>query len=212
MASFRHKRGNQRGYVLNKFCSDRVLYRYFLHFLLFIIFQRYFLSKMVEIDAYSKRSSTSNIMYTPPVCLFQKSSTEVVWFLDLTASYLFSTGVSTSTVDLLLTQHSALCQINCLVLTPPVLLFSVKGHKQGHVQVIDSLLSHGFEIVAMRMVWFHRQQAQEFMGISSKSYPKLVREKIVTITYSWKFRIIMFNGAFRLLFSGHLKSISFRWC
>ncbi|XP_022110175.1 uncharacterized protein LOC110989830 [Acanthaster planci] len=84
-----------------------------------------------------------------------------------------SSGSSTSSTDLLLPSHSALCQTNCLLLTPPLLLTKVKGYYRGHIEVVDALLAHGFTMVGMRMVWFDEDQAQEYSGIYSKSFLNL---------------------------------------
>eukprot|EP00057_Strongylocentrotus_purpuratus_P006231 XP_011660705.1 PREDICTED: uncharacterized protein LOC580349 isoform X3 [Strongylocentrotus purpuratus] len=84
-------------------------------------------------------------------------------------------GVGTSTGDLALHSHSALCQTNCILLTPPLQLLSVQGHRKGYVDVIDCLRHRGFVIVGARMVWFTQSQAKEFVSIYSGAFPNLVQ-------------------------------------
>ncbi|KAJ8034916.1 Nucleoside diphosphate kinase 7 [Holothuria leucospilota] len=80
-------------------------------------------------------------------------------------------GVSASPSEISLHSHSALCQTNCLLLTPILQLLDVGNHRKGYVDVIDSLLSHGFEIVAMRMFWLTRNQADDFLTLHDSPSP-----------------------------------------
>ncbi|XP_071503369.1 dynein axonemal assembly factor 8-like [Diadema antillarum] len=86
-----------------------------------------------------------------------------------------SIGVGTTTTDLTFHSHSALCQTNCILLTPPLQLLSVQGHRKGYVDVIDCLRHRGFDIVGARMVWFSPSQAKEFVSIYSGAFPNLIQ-------------------------------------
>ncbi|XP_063960044.1 dynein axonemal assembly factor 8-like isoform X1 [Lytechinus pictus] len=84
-----------------------------------------------------------------------------------------SIGVGTSTADLTLHSHSALCQTNCILLTPPLQLLNVNGHRKGYVDVIDCLRHRGFIVVGARMIWFTQAQAKEYVSIYSGAFPNL---------------------------------------
>ncbi|XP_002738289.2 dynein axonemal assembly factor 8-like [Saccoglossus kowalevskii] len=82
-----------------------------------------------------------------------------------------SMGTST-TKSHLLPILSKLSQTNCLVFMSQLLLSTSKTRK-GYVQIIDGMLSMGFDIVGLRMVWLTLQQAQYLLKISSLTNPHM---------------------------------------
>lgn len=73
-------------------------------------------------------------------------------------SVINNTSSSTSVAD---SPHQLLLQTTCIVLTP--VLMKKLGAHNGYVDVMEGLISQGFELVGGRMVWFTKDQAENFL-------------------------------------------------
>ncbi|XP_046582634.1 dynein axonemal assembly factor 8-like [Haliotis rubra] len=96
--------------------------------------------------------------------------------------------------------HEMLLQTMCLVLTSPVL--TGRGRDQlgvGHVELLDALLTHGFELSAARMLWFTRAQAEHFLHLvdagSFRQVPSLTSGPTLVLALQRDNAVFAFDSA-----------------
>ncbi|XP_071958654.1 dynein axonemal assembly factor 8-like [Antedon mediterranea] len=73
-----------------------------------------------------------------------------------------------------LAAHSGLCETTCVVLTPPLILQTNQNNQNMYVDILDKLVSAGFEVVGARMICLTEKQAGKVLNIYKSSMDKLV--------------------------------------
>ncbi|XP_071094592.1 dynein axonemal assembly factor 8-like [Haliotis cracherodii] len=96
--------------------------------------------------------------------------------------------------------HEMLLQTTCLVLTSPVL--TGRGRDRlgvGHVEILEALSTHGFELSAARMLWFTRTQAEHFLHLvdagSFKQVPRLTSGPTLVLALQRDNAVLAFDSA-----------------
>lgn len=95
--------------------------------------------------------------------------------------------------------HQLLLQTTCIVLKPG--LVRPKGRKKcGYADVVDGLLSNGFEIVGARMIWFTQKQAEHYLHIieagSFQQVPLLTSGPCLVLALERDNAVVAFDSQF----------------
>lgn len=99
--------------------------------------------------------------------------------------------------------HGLLLQTTCIVLSP-LLVKKVRSH-YGYVDIIDGLVSQGFEFVGARMLWFTQEQAEHFLVLieagSFQMVPLLVSGTSIVLALERDNAVVAFDTILNETFS-----------
>ncbi|XP_076109890.1 dynein axonemal assembly factor 8-like isoform X2 [Mytilus galloprovincialis] len=90
-----------------------------------------------------------------------------------------------------------LMETTCLVFKPPLITFKRDG-TYGYADLIEGLVTHGFEIYGCRMVWFTQEQAEHFLHVidagSFKQVPLLISGPCIVLGLQRDNAILAFDS------------------
>ncbi|XP_064651155.1 dynein axonemal assembly factor 8-like [Lineus longissimus] len=93
---------------------------------------------------------------------------------------------------------SSLTQMNCVVLTPPLLQRERRGRRCGFVDVIEGLTSAGFDVIGSKLIWFTEKQAENFLHLSDAGsfalLPKLLSGPSIVLALQRDNAVLAFDS------------------